>query len=129
MGWWVNWLPPYPADLDALEMFGGWMRHCCGVQHGTQPPRVTIGCVALCWDTVAEQYEKDYWQDNTVEGMADQPDFTRGVWYLLLLSNMFCLSTTCCLDAIHVRRGVLDLRDANRWLSKPKERILSVELT
>ncbi|KAH7068095.1 heterokaryon incompatibility protein-domain-containing protein [Paraphoma chrysanthemicola] len=123
-----SWLStPNTVCLDVLELLGNYDGDAVIEFSERDPSHIIIECPVIVYDVVAD-FAIEYWQDHEDEDKADILTNT-GVDYFLLLSRMTNdtvrgLSTVQLQGGKHMRRGVLEVRDAEKWLSKPKKRVI-----
>ncbi|KAF2106732.1 heterokaryon incompatibility protein-domain-containing protein [Lophiotrema nucula] len=117
------------VDLDHLELLGSF-RGDSMVEFGDRDNcEIAITCPVIPIEDVAEEDEIEYWQDRDKD---DEVDRVNGAErFVLLLSKMsndtvVGLCTVRQRDQRHERRGVIEIRDAERWHSKPKMKVIVV---
>lgn len=94
-----------------------------------QPSRLTVECPVISYDEIEDGDICDRWDD--VEGTAMNQRYGEVQMYILPLSKMsygtvVALRTARLRDLTYVRLGVIELWDAKKWFSKPKEKITLV---
>ncbi|EON65947.1 hypothetical protein W97_05189 [Coniosporium apollinis CBS 100218] len=123
-----SWLStPNEIAMSSLELLGDYRGDAVVEFSERDPFRLALECPVISFDDVEEEDQIEYWQDHEDEDKAD--GLAGAECYVLVLSKMsndtvLGLATTQLRDLTHVRRGVIELRDAEKWLSKPKGKVI-----